>query len=169
MRKTRSRLQNLASRLLCHFISVAITGVLAVFAAPGAIALWPTHPKIACSLAVLCAIGAGIGHLRLCAQFGGKRPTQSRLLLLFLIAIFGTVSVNLGAIGAYRESGEHSLRTTIQSTALVVSFFGDLLRGRPEAVVPFFIGGFLEFLPLATLLLTVSRKRSPLTKERTHM
>jgi hypothetical protein len=87
------------------------------------------------------------------AQFGRTRPTQSRILLGSVIVIFGTVSIILSAIAEYRGSGA--------SADLVVSFFGDLLHGNPDALVPFCIGCFLELLPLATLLLTVRARSWP--------
>jgi hypothetical protein len=137
------------SRLLCHVISIAITAVIALFAAEGGTHVWPTHPRSAPVLALLCAAAAGIGLVRFCAQFGVKRPTQSRILLALVIAIFAAVSVTLGAIAEYRGA------RNIESTLLVCAFFGDFVRGSLEAVVPFCIGCFLEILPLAALLLLV--------------
>jgi hypothetical protein len=175
------------SRGLCHSISIAITAVLAVFAAEGAAALWPTHPVVAQLLAVLCAMAAGIGHIRFCAQFSVKNPTQSRLLLGGVIVIFGAVSVFLGSIAEYRTSveppsqiqrspmvevhaadhamsGRSNVATVarddqgkMEPAALVQSFVTDLRKGSANAQVPFWIGCFLELLPIATLLLTVPR------------
>jgi hypothetical protein len=143
---------------------------------------------IARILAALCAMAAGIGHIRFCAQFGVKQPTQSRLLLGLVILIFGTVSIVLGSIAEYQESGEPSPKSEtvpifeasadlnptankseqvevplkdlskMPSAVLVGSFFSDLFLGSADALVPFCIGCFLEILPLAALLLTVHRR-----------
>jgi len=145
------------SRLLCHTISIAITAVIAMFAAEGGTIVWPTHPRIACFLAVLCAMAAGIAHMRLCAQFDTRRPTQSRVLLSSLLLIFAAVSITLGAIAEYRDLVDPL--KTIEPVVLVVSFLDDLLHESARAVVPSCVGCFLEVLPLAALFLTVRKRR----------
>lgn len=175
-------------RRICHVISIAITAVLTVFAADGATTVWPTHPVVAQLLAALCAIAAGIGHVRLCAQISAKQPTQNRFLLGLVILIFGMVSVILGSIAEYRDSvqpatksdavpffearagvnptangrpaGPEIVKPSIERSSLLRSFFADLLSGAPDALLPFLIGCFLEVLPLATLLLAVPQNSS---------
>lgn len=185
--KRKLSFEEAAGQWICHAVSILISAIMAVFALPGAVAVWPAHPKIGSGLALLCALAACVGHIRFCAQFGTTRPTQSRSLLGAVIVIFSVVSIMLGAIAEYQQYGEPSIRsdsgpiaqahyadygnkgdgaedymadrTRSQPSILVVSFFGALRRASAEALVPFLIGCFLEVLPIATLLLLVPRKR----------
>lgn len=172
-----------------HCVSILITIVLTIFACDGAIVVWPTHPYEAMALAILCNCIACFGHVRFVHQFGTKRPTQNRWMLLTILLIFTSLSIVLGTIGEYHrfasglvidvepvtdkaipvkiEPGAESQQQTLpgvfgmpqKESSIAAEFFSDLVAGRTNAVMPFMLSCWIESLPLLALFLLVPKCR----------
>lgn len=99
----RNRIAQQLARLVTEVVAFSITLILAIFAADGAALVWPDHPSIGRIFAVLCAIAAGIGHIRFRAQCDIPRTAQTRLLIGAIVLLFGLTSVVLGSMSAYRQ------------------------------------------------------------------